>query len=92
MRLMSTGESWSIRYCSVLVHDDASEWKVIVSIVGSCISNARCSALPHPGDRRPARRGVARTSRVVGDMIDAKLSNFANDFAAHDGSNRPSLV
>jgi len=25
-------------------------------------------------------------------MIDAKLSNFANDFAAHDGSNRPSLV
>jgi hypothetical protein len=27
-------------------YDDASEWKVIVSIVGSCISNARCSALP----------------------------------------------
>jgi hypothetical protein len=27
-------------------YDDESEWKVIVSIVGSCISNARCSALP----------------------------------------------
>ena len=47
-------------------YDDASEWKVIVSIVGSCISNARCSAAD-PGDRRPARQEVARTSRVVGE-------------------------